>query len=423
MVSPPILPTRRDRIVGLDVMRGVAVLGILLANIAVFAWPTGADLGELVPHATRDAWIAGLESWLVAGKFRGMLATLFGVGLYLQFLKRSGVPGAWPKGYIIRSAYLLGIGLIHLYLVWFGDILALYALVAMIAALFVRLSDRMLFRWILALLAGSGLIALMQAAGVALSEFMPQFASSSGSKGFDFDFTGWQTTAYGEGGYLAQLLQRLVMGTLVLFSAPFIAVHVLLHFLAGFLLVRRGIAIRPSGAPNEVRRVLGWCLGLGLPLNALGFVAYLYGGDKYAEVLVDGFLSIPLGIGYLVLGLWLVERVRWKAIFWPVESVGRFALTCYLLQSVICTFIFYSGWGLGYYRSLDWPHMLGVAGLVALAVTLWACLWRLVFAMGPIEWAWRSAIARQRLPILLARAPIPAENSSAPAPPDLRNGQ
>ena len=125
-----ISPTLKNRIESLDVLRGAAILGILLANIFAFAWPQlGEMMGAGIPIPGMNDWVEGLRVALVTGKFRGLFCLLFGAGMYLQFTKLEA-RGGWPGTYIKRNLILMGIGLIHALLIWYGDILFMYSMIA-----------------------------------------------------------------------------------------------------------------------------------------------------------------------------------------------------------------------------------------------------------------------------------------------------
>ncbi|HEY3278955.1 MAG TPA: hypothetical protein VGJ83_00460 [Gemmatimonadales bacterium] len=141
-----------ERIRALDVLRGVAVAGILFANVLVFfgMFVMSPDRAAALPTAGRDAVALFLEKVVVDGKFYSVFSLLFGIGFGLQLAR--GGDAAVPR-FRRRLRFLLGIGAIHAFLIWAGDILMLYALLGFTMPWFARKSNRELLRWTVILLA------------------------------------------------------------------------------------------------------------------------------------------------------------------------------------------------------------------------------------------------------------------------------
>ena len=147
MTTPP-----GDRIPALDVLRGVAVAGILFANVLVFFGLVflPAERAAALPTAEADGVVRFLERVLVEGKFYSIFSLLFGIGFGLQLVR--GGQATLPR-FRRRLRILLAIGALHAFLIWSGDILMLYALLGFTMPWFARKSDRELLRWALILLA------------------------------------------------------------------------------------------------------------------------------------------------------------------------------------------------------------------------------------------------------------------------------
>lgn len=387
-------PTTSGRIVALDVLRGVAVLGILLANISYFAHPMGEEAFGMRadPLTGADATVAGMTLAFVTAKFRSMLAVLFGVGLYLQFQKRSQVAGNWPGGYLKRMLWLGVFGLFHGFFLWYGDILFLYSLIGFVACFFAAASERVI-RWVIGVLgAGAvfGGIALM-AIFLALGN-LP--AEDDGlSKFFSAER---ELQIYAEGSYLDQLGFRSIQFALFSVSQVFWCPAILPLFLIGILLGRSGALARPSSQPKTRVWMLGIGIGLGLPLNLLGL--RLGGSENLLaySMLWELALGPILAIGYLMaIAMW-VESGRLAWLQWALAQVGRVALTCYLMQTLLCTFFFYS-WGLGFFGRLTTSETLWVVAAVWALNVAFAIGWLRKFSIGPVEWLWRSLTEGRRI--------------------------
>lgn len=390
----PVMPTVRNRITALDVCRGVAILGILLANITAFGGP---ELGNVfVPPESNGSWLDAVRHWFVAGKFRGMLAILFGYGLWMQYMKRSKT-GSWPKSYLKRTLLLSGIGLIHLLLIWYGDILFIYSLTAFVAAFMVKIENLRLVAGIL--LGLSLMLGLVTAfAGLFMGGMGEEqiFETVPMLKGYLAPDA--EVSIYMAGTYLDQVVHRLVIFALEAFNIPFIILSLLGLFLVGVIIARLQL-LTPEGMEENghlVRKLLLFCFGLGIPLNALPLLAQATGNPGVFDDLIEIGVSPLLALGYLLGVAWLVNKgLRLGAL----EKIGKMALSSYLLQSVLCTTFFYS-WGFNFFGELTLSQLLSVAVGVWVINALFAYVWLGKFAMGPVEWAWRSLSMGRRAPLL-----------------------
>jgi uncharacterized protein len=374
----------------LDVMRGLAVLGILIANIASFAT---SDFGGMSGGNTNltglDLRLDALATVFVTGKMRSMLAILFGVGVWLQYQKRSRIPGSWPGGYLKRSLWLALIGLCHGFFVWFGDILFFYAGMATVTALFVGVDARVL-KAIVGVAAILGLFGGAIFLGLVLS--MPHQAGTHDA----WPFTSLDmAAAFRTGTYLDQLKVRAVLYLIVSAFYALLGMATLPLFLLGLLFGRSGVLVRPSEHRRTRNAALWVGLGLGIPLNLLGMMKM--DGRNEVDLFIE-FVGGPiLAVGYLMLGAVLVERGTARWITTALAKVGRVALTTYLSQSVLASIAFYS-WGFGLFGRLSLAGQLGVVVGIWAVNLLFAHLWLRRFAMGPVEWLLRSLTEGKRLP-------------------------
>jgi uncharacterized protein len=400
-------PTVFGRLNTLDVVRGMAILGILLANIVAFSRPALAEMIGVMedPQDLVDRWAEALRLAFVSAKFRSSLAVLFGVGMYLQFQRRSAIDGNWPGGYLKRTAFLFLFGLLHFLLLWWGDILMVYAIVASIACLLVGVGDSAL-KWIAAgaaavSVAFAGLFALLAA-------LIPGDFGMGDAWSAEREYA-----VFAEGSYLEQLLYRLEFLPLALSSIFGIAPALFALFAIGILFGRSGVLAAPSQHPAIRNRVLAISLGIGLPLNMLALLAVPWGGYFTFMTVWELAVGPLLAPAYVMLTAMAAEARLFPRLSSIVSKVGRMALSCYILQTVLCVAIFYS-WGLGLYGRLDAIQMLGVVVVVWLANGAFAHLWLSRFSIGPLEWALRSLTEGRRLPWRYER---PVQNSTPPSPP------
>ena len=382
-------PTR-DRIPTLDVLRGVAVAGILLANVLVFfgQFVMSPERAAALPTVAGDRVALFLEHVFVEGKFYSVFSLLFGIGFGIQLAR--GGEAALPR-FKRRLRILLMIGAIHAILIWAGDILMLYALLGFTMPWFARKSDDDLLRWTVRLLAIPTALYVL-ALGVWMlvgSGTVQTVPDSQVPARIVAIFEGM-----GRGG-----IKDAFVGNLVLLGGRwadlFASVRfpkVLGMFVLGLWTVRAGLALSPSlHRPTLVRwSLLGW--GVGLPANLVATWAFLHwpylppSGGALLAVAMQGVGILMLALGYAAtVGLLVVDGRRFVTVFAPV---GRMALTNYLMHSIICVVLSY-GFGLGLWWRIGASKAMAIAAaIIALQIPLSAA-WLSRFRFGPSEWIWR----------------------------------
>jgi len=387
----------RERIQALDVLRGVAVGGILLANILVFfGFPFMSPERVATMWSTSvDATTLFLERALVDGKFYSIFSLLFGIGFGLQ-LSRGG-DAALPR-FRRRLRILLGIGAIHAFLIWAGDILMLYALLGFTMPWFARKSDRSLLRWTVGLLATPTALYLV---ALAVWLLVRPATPSSGSGGPPAAIVGF-FERIGSGGLKDALVGNLVFlgGRWADLFATVRFPKVLGMFVLGLWAVRTGIAVSPASQRATLARwrLLGWSIGL--PANLIAAWSGLHW--DYLPPSAGGLIGVvmqAIGVPMLAIGyattivLLVVDGRRFINVFAPV---GRMALTNYLMHSIVCVTLSY-GFGFG----LWWRTRPSVAMAIAFTIILiqipLSALWLSRFRFGPVEWVWRRLTYRRAI--------------------------
>lgn len=380
--------TTSERLHLLDALRGFALLGILLANVLVWSgWVMVDDAAKAAWAGEAAAlWQYRLHHLLIDGKFYTLFSLLFGIGFAMQLERLSLQGDDGLRLYRRRVLVLLGIGLVHTWLVWDGDILLLYALLGLLLPLFRRWSTRNL------VLAGVGLVFVVPVAGRALFQSLgwaPHAALYSasfaigGALGADTsldkvlpwmqreDFAGrlaWQAS----GPWFSWGLR------LESWRIPKVLGIMLIGMAAG-----RGIAV---GRLPADRRLLWQVLAAGLAIGLPASLAYAWtprlGQDSWPSMVG----TVPLALAYAAAFAlaWPLAQ-RWLRVF---AAPGRMALTNYLLQSVIGVTVF-MGFGLGLAGRLPLPAIYAYAiGLYGLQV-LFSRWWLARHAHGPMEALWR----------------------------------
>ena len=395
-----------DRIEILDVLRGMAVGGILIGNMQWFS-----GYGMMPPTLEAQAPLADqithfLVHFLIEGKFYSIFSFLFGFGFAIQ-IARAEERGD-PKATIFkrRLFWLLVIGLLHAYLLWAGDILSIYAVMGFVLLLFRKVSDRALLKWACALMVVP--VITYSVLTIAFLSFAPpDVASTIDNAQLDSWNNSLQTvpnSSYLEivTGYNLNYVVGRYMGLIFGMRLP----KILAMFLLGLYAYRRGFFQNLSDHQGFVRKVLIYGLGLGLVGN---FAFAMFAGNEspfppspegIVGVVAYAFGVPALALGYiaLVATLWQKESAqRW--LNW-LAPVGRMALTNYLLQTVICVFLFY-GYGLGLFGQFGATASTLIAlGIFVLQIPL-SALWLKHFAYGPMEWIWRQLTYRKRLNLRL----------------------
>lgn len=403
------MPVRqKERFAILDILRGLALVGIAVANFPEFALYTflKPEAAAAMPTAGIDSVVRFLQYVFVDGKFYTIFSLLFGIGfsIIMANAERRGASGF--RIFYRRMAILLAIGFLHLMFIWSGDILMLYALMGMLLPLFRRASDRTLLSWAAALLFLPVLIDLAcELAGVSLSAGVVRLQWHYCAKyGITEDnFAYWLRDADSYAG----VLQFLVQGAIVRVQ-EFIDGNryfkVLGLFLIGLWLGRRHMYAHLVLRRRWLLRVARVGFALGLPLSVVYAWSAVNGhplGNAFHSLLY--FVSVyPMGFAYVAAVCLIHQRRPGLRFFCLFGFSGRMALTNYIGQSVWGMALFY-GIGLGFGASTGLVFVVLVALGVCVAEALFSRWWLRRFNFGPLEWLWRMATYGRRFPLLMRR--------------------
>ncbi|HEX7857429.1 MAG TPA: DUF418 domain-containing protein [Sphingobium sp.] len=376
-----------DRILPLDVVRGAAIIGVVLMNVAAIALPRARGI---FPFLDEGYWADGLiwfaQFIFVDGKARALLAMLFGAStlLVIDRAEMDGRDGIAAQRR--RLFWLLPIGFAHYALLWSGDILMLLAVGGLITLRFVAGEPLELVKAAF-LFFGAQLLIVILFATLTYIGTTPSSYQDLLQREMVLDL-GLHRDGYG-----TLLLQR-VMG--FPHAAGLLALHALPETL-GFMML--GMAMAKGGffsgqwAPEQYRRSARHACLVGLlPLAALGLWAMRTSDPRSLDMISYAAsypFRIPLAIGYAALLVSLAERHGRARIVGQVAAVGRTALSNYLLCSIVMTMITY-GYGLGLYAHLGRAPLLLLAAGLILVMLLWSPLWLARFGKGPAERAWHA---------------------------------
>lgn len=401
-ISPISLP---ERIEILDVLRGLAVCGILVGNMQWFS-----GYGMMPPAIARQSPFADqvthfLVHFFVEGKFYSIFSFLFGFGFALQIARAEERRDSRASLFKRRLFWLLVIGLLHAYLLWSGDILSIYAVMGFVLILFRRKTNGALLKWAFVLLAIPILTYILLY--ILFVAFVPPDAVAK-LDAAQINFWNETVRKVPQSSYLQIITGynlNMIAGRYASVILEMRLPKILAMFLLGFYAYRRKVFQNLSSHQPFIRRVLVYGLILGLVGNVT-FAAFAGAEAVFppSPAGIVGVITYAFGVPALALALVALVATLWqrapsshgRRLLASLAPVGRMALTNYLMQTVICVFIFY-GYGFGQFGRFG----ATTATLIALAIfvfqILMSALWLKYFSYGPMEWIWRQLTYRRRL--------------------------
>ena len=397
-----------QRINTLDVLRGLAVLGILVMNIQSFAMPAAAYLNPSA-YGSLDGingavWV--VSHLLTDQKMMALFSMLFGAGIVL-FCERAALSGRSVVGYHYRrNFWLLIFGLLHGYLLWHGDILFLYAICAFLLFPLRNQSVRTLFKLAIVFLAISSIFYLLTTAGLQTmsadaiaTEIMPQWRPDAAQ-------ISTELTAF-QGGWASQMAARVPMTQemqgLALMAWGFWRASGMM--LLGMALYKSGI-LSGKADSRVYLRLLILALLVGVPVVIYGTVWNFRNEWQITSMFLGSQFnywgSVLISLGWMSA---LILMLKQQALPWFTDrlaAVGRMAFTNYIMHTLLCGLIFY-GHGLGLIGNVERAGQFLIV-LCIWALQLWLSpIWLRHFRFGPLEWLWRSLTYWQLQPMQLAR--------------------
>ena len=402
-MSHPTPVSRQDRIETLDVLRGFALLGILTMNIRGMAAPLSA---YMYPAAVFEYSGASRLAYFFTNvvsdlKMMGLFSMLFGVSvlLYASKLTASGQP---PRGlWFRRMAWMLGIGLVHAYFIWGGDILVPYALCGMLILWWARRCRPVrCWRLIAALAIGAALTVAhgLGWEGMSEAERAQEAAIMMPTPEQAREHVGWMLGPYTETvanhAPIVLLFQTVIFATFFLWRCSGMMLLGMALYKLGFL-----DGSRPT---RTYTLTASFCLPIGLALCTYGALELDRAGFALPERIILDLWNyagaIFVSIGYAALIILAVKHGALSGLRRSLAAVGQMALTNYLLHSIVASVLFL-GWGFGLAGQFDYAEQL------AIVVAIWAVqlalspVWLTHYRFGPAEWLWRSLTYWQRQPL------------------------
>jgi len=393
--TPPAPVSLNERIASLDVLRGVAILGILIMNIQAYAMIGAAYLN---PSAYGD--LSGLNGlvWrlshvLADTKFITIFSMLFGAGIVLMS-DRVVAQGGKPGGrHLRRMLGLLVIGLMHAYLLWSGDILVVYALCGFLAFLFRNKKPRTL------LVVGLVFIAVPSGLYMFFGMSMPYWPADAIQGIMEF----WAPTADAVAVEMAafrsswpEQMEYRVQTSLFFHTLVFLiwtGWRSLGVMLLGMALFKWGVF-----SAQRTTKLYATLIAVGF---LVGYPLVIYGMERnfaadwaieysfYFGPQFNYWGSILVAVAYVSLVMLLCKSDSLLGVRRVFATVGRMALSNYLMQTLICTTIFYSQ-GFGLFGQVERRFQILIVFGVWAFLIVFSVIWMRHFRFGPVEWLWRS---------------------------------
>ena len=381
-----------DRIVSLDVLRGVAILGILLINVQAFSMPS---IARRNPSQYGDFTGANFAVWLTSHlfvelKFITIFSILFGAGIVLFTQKKSLETDSSLRIHFRRTFWLLVIGVIHAYLLWDGDILVIYALCAVVVVFAREWPPRRLVAVGLWMLAIPFLIRLNYLLGLESGATLEFWRASEAAIQAEIE-------TY-RGSWSDQLVDR-VDTAFTQHTTAFFFDHFWRYggiMLLGMALFKWGVLSNERSIGEYYRLIwAGFLSGMTLTGAGVAFLFYYEWSHVagYAWPLFNYWGSIPLALAYVSLVVVYCRRWSDSLLTHGLAAVGRTALSNYLFQTLVATTIFY-GYGLGLFGQVTRVEQLGVVLAIWVVQIVLSLLWLRRFRYGPVEWVWRKLTYR-----------------------------
>nr|WP_263313861.1 DUF418 domain-containing protein [Mammaliicoccus sp. Marseille-Q6498] len=368
----------KQRIFSIDALRGFSLLGILLMNILTFAYPYQV-INPFEYFQQQDGALFKISSLFIIASFYPIFAFLFGYGLSMMYRNSLEKNLDYYPIIIRRLFFLLLIGMIHGIFIFYGDILATYALLGFIAIIFVRLKPQFS---LVALTIGFGILALLYILPMVLVQDATKLENFVGLQELERVNNILSSTDYlSIIGFNLKYFGLNISN--VIFVGPFSILPIILF----------GIYAHQVEWFNKIRQHKNLYIVIGLVVFILGLaikiIQIVLEGSTTSQ-LISQMLGGPIvAISYIIFFVLICEDQTARKILTPLQFIGKLSLTTYITQSIICMFIFY-GIGFNLYGKLPVLTIYAIAIVIYLVQLFLSFLYLKKFKQGPLEKIWRK---------------------------------
>lgn len=368
----------KQRIFSIDALRGFSLLGILLMNILTFAYPYQIiNPFEFFQHQD-GAWFK-ISSLFIIASFYPIFAFLFGYGLSIMYQNSLDKGLNYYPMITRRLLFLLLLGIIHGVFIFYGDILSTYALLGLIAIIFVRLKPQFT---LVALSIGIGIFVLLYLLPMILLKDVTQIES----------FVGLQELER-----INNILSSADYVSIIGFNLKYFGMNIANAILVGpfsiLPIMLFGIYAHQINWFNKIKQHKNLYMVIGVVVLILGLAI------KMIQIVLEGSVTSQLmsqmiggpivALSYIMFFVILCEDQTARKILTPLQSIGKLSLTTYIMQSVICIFIFY-GVGLNFYGKLPVLNIYIIGIVIYFVQLIVSYLYLMKFKQGPLEKLWRK---------------------------------
>ncbi|MBU1878771.1 MAG: M20/M25/M40 family metallo-hydrolase, partial [Chloroflexi bacterium] len=386
-VMAPTSPSRR--IDTIDILRGFTLFGVLLANMAVFSIPGSiSGQGPNYWQDPVDKAVQLLVMFLAIGEFYVPFSFLFGWAMAVQMDRAAALGTRYLPLYLRRIVVLFLMGLAHAIFVWYGDVLATYAVLGLPLILFRKLSNRVILAVAIICLLIPSILYLPGPTAQVRQDYNQNAAGL-------YREAGAGELVYATGTYVEITEQRVKDAKAYWAGIIYWGPYVFGLFLLGLYVGRRGLLRHIEDHLPLFRRAFLIGLGVGLPLTVVYVLMRLSPGlvpadwQPFVGRTFRTFGGLGLCTFYLSAIILLTQKESWRERLAFLVPVGRMTLTNYLTQSLVCTLIFY-GYGLALYNRTGPAIGLIFTVLIFAAQARFSAWWLDRYRFGPMEWLWRT---------------------------------
>lgn len=368
----------KQRIFSIDALRGFSLLGILLMNILTFAYPYQIiNPFEFFQHQD-GAWFK-ISSLFIIASFYPIFAFLFGYGLSIMYQNSLDKGLNYYPMITRRLLFLLLLGIIHGVFIFYGDILSTYALLGLIAIIFVRLKPQFT---LVALSIGIGIFVLLYLLPMILLKDVTQIES----------FVGLQELER-----VNNILSSADYVSIIGFNLKYFGMNIANAILVGpfsiLPIMLFGIYAHQINWFNKIKQHKNLYMVIGVVVLILGLAI------KMIQIVLEGSVTSQLmsqmiggpivALSYIMFFVILCEDQTARKILTLLQSIGKLSLTTYIMQSVICIFIFY-GVGFNFYGKLPVLNIYVIGIVIYFVQLIVSYLYLMKFKQGPLEKLWRK---------------------------------